>query len=35
MAEPHFADGSKLLRSISILGYEERDHLRNAYDGAS
>jgi hypothetical protein len=30
MVESPFAEGSKLLRSIAILGYEERGHLQNA-----
>jgi hypothetical protein len=30
MVEWPFAEGSKLLRSIAILAYEERGHLQNA-----
>jgi hypothetical protein len=30
MVESPFAEGSKLLRPIAILAYEERGHLQNA-----
>jgi hypothetical protein len=30
MVKSLFADGSKLLRPIAILAYEERGHLHNA-----
>jgi hypothetical protein len=33
MLKSAFVDGSKLLRAISILGYEERDPLHNAREG--
>ena len=33
MLESRFAEGNKLLRSISILGYEERKPLQNAGEG--